>query len=769
MASGKISLSRRLVIVLLVFGAIMLALIGRLFYLQGIRYEYYLGKVLNNIQQERTIKAERGSIYDRNGNLLATNSTTWRVFISPFDIDVQEDENTPPTTAQANLIADGLSELLGVERQTILKKTEDKKRKDETILRNVEKELADQVLAFVSENHLTKQVHLEATSKRYYPYGSLACQVIGVMGTDKGLSGLELYYNEYLQGTDGVYRTATNGSSESMPTKYETFIAAQDGGNLYTTLDVNIQRILEEQLKETYETNHAENRVCGVVLDVNDGSVLAMATYPVFDLNDPYTLVGEYADKLAASGLVAGSDEYDDLRWELVYQMWNNKVISDTYNPGSTFKIITTAAAMNEGVIDEHTPCSCNGVWVDDTGTTKIKCAAEDGHGEHDFTYMLQQSCNPTMIRTAMRLGRDTFWKYFVDFGFTDLTGIDLPGESRGINYDPDRFSIIDLAVSAFGQGFKTTALQEITAISAVAGGGTLVTPHLMASITDQDGNVLKSFENAAKRNVVSADVCATITKILAEGVAGEGGARNANVLGYSIAAKTGTSEKKDTLNEKTQEYDLRVGSCAGYAPADDPQIAVLIVVDEPNTDGSSSRAGGVVAAPFIAGCMEEILPYLGVQKKYTEEEMSKLSTIVGDYTDKPITEVQTLLANAGLRYEIIGTGDTVLKQVPAMGEMVSKANSTILLYTGTMQTDGSIDRHIEQKLADVPDIANSTVSAAIRRLVGAGFNINITGAVNYDAGSGAKVQSYDHVGEKLPVGSVITIVCVHTDVNDAA
>lgn len=763
MAQGNVNMSRRLLIVLILLAAMMLGLVGRLFFLQGVKYEYYLGKVLDNIQQERSIEAERGSIYDRNGTPLATNSTTWRVFISPFDID-QEDENGVTTTEQARLIAGGLSEILGVDEQEIYEKTQKKNRKDETIQKNVEKPEADRVLEFIEEHGLGRQIYLEATSKRYYPYGSLACQVIGVMGTDKGLSGLELYYNEDMEGTDGVYRTAANARSQSMPTKYETYIDAQNGYNIITTLDVNVQRILEAQLKETYEKNAAENRVCGIVMDVTDGSILAMATYPTFDLNDPYTLVGEYLDEMERSGLEYGSEEYTKKFWELVYQMWNNKAISDTYNPGSTFKVVTSAAALNEGVITPDTVFSCNGVWVDDTKTTKIKCAATRGHGTHDFTYMLQQSCNPTMIRTALKLTRETFWNYFVSFGFTGLTGIDLPGESRGINYSyPNNFSLIDLAVSSFGQGFKTTPIQEITAIAAVANGGTIMTPHLVSAITDADGNVIKSFDDTAKRQVVSTEVCETVTKILADGVKGDGGARNANVLGYQIAAKTGTSEKKDTLNEKTGEYDLRVGSCVGYAPADDPQVSVLIVVDEPNTDGKESRAGGVVAAPYIANCMAEILPYLGVQKNYTPEEETKLSAVVPDCTAKSLHEAETLLGTAEIEYKTVGKGTTVIGQMPASGETISKSNSTVLLYLGDKGDKP------DYSTATVPNVEKQQVSAAIKQLVNAGFNINITGTLNYEAGSGAIVRSQSAKSVSLPKGSVITIECVHTDVDDAA
>ncbi len=762
------SFPARLTAVLILMALLTVGLVARLFSLQALHHEEYLGKVLRNVSRETPLAAHRGEIYSADGQKLASNLVTYRVFISPDDIagkptgasEIDEDLAGDP-----RLIADTLGEILGIDPEQIYAATQREGRRDETIAKNVGGEQADKIRAFIDRQEAagegySRMIHLEETVKRQYDQGSLAAQVIGVMGTDGGLFGLEMQYEEALRGEDGITRYSRSNSEEG----FEENVPARDGYDLHTTLDTNVQRTLEEQLKATYEENNAKERACGVVMDVKTGGVLAMATYPTFDLNDPYTLVGEFADRLAAQNLTEGSDEYRAAYNDLLYEMWNNKTISDDYNPGSTFKVMTSAAALNEGVITPASTFTCTGRWVDNTGTTRIACASTGGHGTHDFTYMLQQSCNPTLIQVSMLLGRERFLRYFNDFGFTEPTGIDLPSELVGVSYDPSAFSIIDLAVSAFGQGFTTTALQEITAVSAVANGGELVRPHIVESITDSAGNVVWSFEGGERRQVVSRQACETVTQILADGVSGDGGARNAYVAGYNIAAKTGTSEKKTEVNPLNGEYDLRVGSCVGYAPAEDPQVSVIIVVDEPNTDGRSSRAGGVVAAPYIAGTMASILPYLGIERAYSDEELANLSMPVGDYLTKPVSEVQSSLDTAGIEVKVVGSGETVLAQLPAAGETVSKAHSHITLFT-ELREDGSVP----YENATVPEVTGLSVRSAISRLTSEGFCVNITGAVNYDAGSGAIVASQDHTGEVLPKGSVVTVECVHTDVDDAA
>ncbi|MBE6638393.1 MAG: PASTA domain-containing protein [Ruminococcaceae bacterium] len=744
----------RTVIILGLFVALALGLCGRLFYLQVIKGDEYRDYVLNNLLQKTTIKAQRGTVYDRNMMQLAANATTYRIFISPFDIDKAKEKGGKDyqVTEEAELIATNLSRILSVKYEDVFERTQKKNRKDETIAKNVEKKQADEVRQFIEDYGFSRQIHLEETVTRYYPYGSLAAQCIGVMGTDGGLFGLELQYNEAMSGTDGLYISAKNAMSENMPTRYEQYIDAEDGLNVVTTLDVTIQGILENQLKETYRQHAAGNQVCGVVMDVKTGGILAMGTYPNFDLNDPYTLVGEYKEKMDLCEYEKGSKEYNEYFWELVYSMWKNKTITDTYEPGSTFKIITAAMGLQENLITADTEFTCTGK-LNVAGTT-IHCHKTSGHGSNTFAYQLQQSCNPTMMNVAARLGTETFWEYFVNFGYTEKTGVDLPGEASGINHAKDRFNAVELATSSFGQTFKTTVLQQITAISTVANGGYIVTPHIVSALTDNEGNVVVSFEDQVnKRQILSQSVCNTLTDILTEGTV-KGVAKNAYIAGYPIAAKTGTSEKRDS-----EDSTLRVGSTVAYGPSSDPSVAVLIIVDEP---GGNTKSGGVVAAPYVGKVMEQTLSYLGVERQYSEEELKQLIVTLPDYVSKKVDVSKAGLENLGLKVEVVGTGKTVMMQFPVAGSQLNKNYGKVILYT---YDEGSmVIPDYDYGAIEVPNVVNNTISAAVSKLLASGFNVRIEGSVNYDAGSSAVVVSQSGLGETLKRGSIIVVECRHLD-----
>ena len=752
MEENRSKMNKRMLVVILVFAALACGLIGRLFYLQVVKYDYYLGKVLDNITKETSIKAERGTIYDRNMLQLATNVTTYRIFIDPYQM--AKDMEKDPTKRIQETVSEQLSSILGLNYSDVYSEAQKSKYRDRTIKREVEKAQADLIRTAIDRYGLGKYIYLEEMNTRFYPYGTLASQVIGVMGTDSGLFGLEYNYNSYLTGTDGVKKTTTDARGESMPSKYDAYVAAEDGWNLISTIDVTLQNILEKALEQTTAQNNPTNGVCGIIMDVNTGEILAMAVFPNFDLNDPYTLAQVYKDELTMCGYTVGTEEYNDYYWNLVNKMWKNKAITDTYYPGSTFKIITTSMALEEKVIKPSDIFTCTGAYK--VADRSIKCAKNSGHGTHDFTYLLQQSCNPTMIQVGQKVGTEKFLNYFENFGFTEKTGIDLPGEALGITYDRSAFRLIDLAVSSFGQGFSTTVIRELTAISAVANGGYLVTPHLVSAMTDGEGNVVWSNDNATKRQVVSSSVCKTVTEILADGVTNNGAARNAYVAGYEIAAKTGTSEKIGVADNT-----LRIGSCVGYAPADDPQIAVIIVVDEPH---SASRAGGVVAAPYVAQVMSEALPYLGFSHNYTEDELDSLTVTASDYTGLDVAEAKTTIQTLlGAAVVVRGSGDIVTAQIPASGSVMMASNAKVILYTGDMTI-------ANEPTIEVPTVVGMSVSAAITTLINSGFNVNITGALNYDTGSGAVVQAQEPSGKLLKVpGTVVTIDCIHIDVVDDA
>lgn len=720
------------------------AIIVRLFFLQILNYDYYQGKVIDNIQAETAVKADRGIIYDRNMVKLAVNYTVYRVYISPRDIS---DDN------QAKLISTGLSGLLESDYQTIYNDTQKQRYADRTVKKNVGEDVAGLIRKFIAENGLEKQIHLEASTKRYYPYGNLASHVLGFVGTDGGLLGLELEYNTYLTGVPGRYVTAKDASGQSLFAKYETYIEAKSGANLITTLDTTLQYMLENELKKTCVESKAQNRVTGIVMDVNTGGILAMSTYPDFDVNSPYILDSRSQAALDALGYPADSKEYKTEYTTLLYKMWNNKAVSYLYEPGSTFKIITTAAAIEEKAVSWTDSFFCTGSHV--VSGTLIHCHRVRGHGSLTFARGLQQSCNPVLMMTAERLGREKFYNYFQAFGYTEKTGIDLPGEASPLFSAYDNFNSVELAVYSFGQTFKVTALQQLTAACAIANGGYLVTPHVVSQIVDDAGNVLFTNETQIKRQAVSSEVCKQITEVLEQGVSGDGGARNAYVAGYKVAAKTGTSEVRDILNEAGRAY-LRVGSTLAYAPADNPQIAIIIIVDQPQCQ---IIYGSYVAAPYIASFLGQALPYIGVERNYTEAELSNLAVTLRNYTGLTVAEVSTDLANRGIGFKVEGKGDTVTTQKPEGGSSINKSTGKVILYTGDAKPDTYVD---------VPKVIGRTAYQANRDIINAGLNILLEGTPSVPAGEGAvAIAQEPAAGTSVEYGTVIKVIMRHNGDTD--
>ncbi len=710
----------------------------RLFSMQILHNQEYRQKVEDNIYQNTSLNADRGIIYDQNGNVLAQNVTTWRVFLSPKDIT---------SDADAQKIAEGLSQVLGLQYDTVYKKATQKWQQDVTVARSIGAELKEQILAFINENSFRNEINLEASVSRYYPYSSLAAHTIGFCGTDGGLSGLEYKYNEYLSGRTGQYIYAKNATGQSLPFLYSNYLEAQDGADLHTTIDATIQGILERQLEQTYRDSQATNRVTGIVTNVKTGAILAMATYPDFDLNDPFTLNAESQAKLESYV----GDDLSAYKNELLYQMWNNKAIADTYEPGSTFKIITSAMALEEGVVRTNESFSCSGSLRVPGWSKAIHCHKRTGHGTQTFDRMLQQSCNPTMMTIAARVGSAKFFQYFSAFGYTQKTGIDLPSEARSIYHTQEELNQVELAVSAFGQTFRITPLQQIAAVSAIANGGYLLTPHLMDKIVTKDGEVIASFTEQKGQQVVSSEVCQTLWKILADGVSGDGGAKNAYVPGYEIAAKTGTSEVRDKLDENGNA-SYRIGSCVAFAPASDPEIAVIIIVDEPQC---TVKYGSMVAAPYISAFLNEALPALGIERVYTSEERAKLCIEVGDYTTLPTSKARQNVASLGVDCTVIGEGDTVLKQIPQAGSVIQKLSGRIILIT---------EENIQDDMVTVPNVIGKTAMEANQILINAGFNLSLSGALNFDVGTGALVVDQTPSQGLLPRGSVISLTLRFTD-----
>ena len=749
---GPVTLKRSLVMELLILG-VFAALLIRVLLIQTLDFEKYQSKVIDQLTVESAVAADRGNIYDRNGRILATNVTAYRVFIAPRSIQtVQEEKYGAGGTQQAQLIAAGLSEILEeVSYDDVMKQTTYTTKLDRTVARNVDEETAEQVRAFIRENELNTQVYLEAVSIRYYPYGSLGCHLIGFTSSDgEGLYGIEYQYNDQLKGTPGKYITARDTYGNEMPYRYSSYIEAIDGNDVYSTMDATVQAILEEQLAATRIESGAANRVCGIVMDVNTAEILAMATSPGFDLNDAWTLDEDSMEKLLASGFAEDSDEYQELSRDLLLSMWANKAITEIYIPGSTFKIITGSVSLEEKISSVEEQFTCLGA-LNVLGTT-IRCHETRGHGHLTFAGGIQQSCNPIMMTLGLRLGTDTFYRYVKAFGYLERTGIDLPGEAKGIFFNESTYSTIDLAVTSFGQNFKVTPIQQLNAICAVAGGGSLMTPHVVSSVVDPDGKTVYEADVTAKRQVVSSQVCRTISDILEGGVSGNGGAKNAYVLGYRVAAKTGTSEKVG------DDKEARIASTVAYAPADDPQVAVIIMVDEPTI---GSRYGSTAAAPYVANVLEQILPYLGVEAVYTDEELEKMAVAVPNLHYWSTALATNYLESLGLEYEIVGDGSYITKQVPAVGVSIEKAMGRIMLYTGSAKP---------QETVTVPNLIGKTAVAANSMVINAGLNIKIEGTKNYLSGTGATVVAQSpSAGSVVAEGEVVTVTFRYLDDEDIA
>lgn len=722
---------------------VTVGLLAVLLRMQVFAYDEYQQKVMEQITVGSSMKAERGNIYDRNGNLLATNITTYRIYISPVDIRAYEKKNGEGAAAD---IAAGLARILNLEEDAIYKKTQRYYLLDETIIKNTDKSTTDRVMQFAKEHGYTTMIHAEATTKRYYPYTSLAAQTIGFTGSDgQGLFGLELFYDSYLKGTDGKYVTAKDAGGRDLPSGYTDYIPAEDGLSMHTTLDLYIQTQLERVLADAAEDAGAANRVCGVVMDVNTGAILAMATLPSYDLNSPYTL--DEASLSLLSTYTEGTEEYQKKKNELLYSMWNNKTVTETYEPGSTFKIITSAMGFESGVITPEDPFYCNGGFR--VGGVLIRCHKRTGHGSLNFAEGLQQSCNPVFMQVAARIGVEGFYQYVQDFGYLAKTGIDLPSETKSIFHQLKNIHEVELATAAFGQRFNISVIQQITAVAAVANGGELITPHLMQSLSNTDGETILSYATKIKGRVVSEETCKTVSTILEAGVSGGGGAKNAYVSGYKIAAKTGTSEK---LNGG------RVGSCVAYAPADNPEIAVIIMVDEPT---SGMVYGSVVAAPYVSDLLTNVLPYLGYTPSYSEEELKTKQIPVGNYIGLTRNEAAKKIRESGLSvvYADENGGDTITMQVPSAGSIVTAEGGHVILYTG-----GS-----PRETVKVPALLGKTAQEANALLLSAGLNIRIEGALNYILESGAVVVAVSHAaGEAVAPGSVITVTFRHLDPDES-
>ncbi len=753
MSGGKLSTGaiKRSTILGIGIIALFCLLLLRVLYIQTVNFEKYQKKVIDQMTTASKVSADRGKIYDKNGNVLATNITTYRVFISPSSIKAAQDELEAGNTKNYyEIVSKGLSDILGVDYNNVYKQaTEYTKYLDRTIKRKVDEQTADEVGEFIDEYGLQNMIYLEAQSTRYYPYGPLGSHVLGFTSADgEGLYGIEYQYDQYLKGIDGYYILARDSFGNEMPLDYASYIDAIAGYNVETTLDATIQGFLEDQIAKTVEEHKATNRACGIVMNVKTGAILAMATSSTFDLNDPWQMDDISKEMLNASGFSEDSDAYADLQLELLTTMWSNKAITESYIPGSTFKIITSAMGFEEGVVKTTDSCTCGGSLV--FGGHRIRCHETKGHGTLTFAQGLQQSCNVWFMTLGKRVGIENYKKHVEAFGYYEKTGIDLPGEGGSIF--ASEMTELDLVIYAFGQNFNVTPIQHISAIAAVANGGRLLEPYVVQKVTDNSGNVIYEHDTEIKRQVVSEEVCKTIATMLEEGVSGDGGAKNAYVAGYRVAAKTGTSEKKTAGDEG--EY---ICSCAAFAPADDPEIAIIIVVDEPQ---KGSLYGSTVAAPYVGDALENILPYMGVQAKYTQEELDHMAVRVSGYKGWSVSYAKRMIESAGLSCKVVGSGNVVTSQLPESGTYIEKKGGSVVLYTG---------KEAPSEDVLVPDLMGKTAALANQTLINLGLNVKIEGTPHYLTGNEEIVVTKQSHPKGTPVakGTVVTLTFTYIGGDD--
>ncbi len=751
---------RRALFLLAVCGVAAFAvLIFQLFRLQILRHDELESAALQQQLRRTSIPASRGTIYDRTGRVLAMSATTYTVYLSPAEIAMNGED--------AERIASGLSEILGADREKILSMTADRRSWYKTVKRQIEESEAEAVRAFKNEYDL-QGVKLEPDTKRYYPYATLASHVIGFVGADNtGLAGLEFTQNEWLTGTNGsILRLKNSAGTDMILTSYEDYVDAQNGLDLHLTIDTTVQYYLEKQLSQAVQDYDIKNGAAGIIMDPDTGAILAMASLGNFDLNhyqrvsaDIQSEIDEAADPETASQLLRDAQ----------LAQWRNKAISDTYEPGSTFKILTLAMALEEGIAKPSDSFYCGGSMTVQGRGKPLKCWKTVGHGSQTLTQAAQHSCNVAFATLGLRIGEETFYRYCEDFGFfryggdpdvslTGKTGISLPGESGSIWWSKNVFcnseNLSQLAAASFGQTFNITPLQLITAVSACCNGGRLMKPYIVDSVTDDTGALVSKTEPEMLRQVISAETSAQVNAILEQVVCDtkQGTGKNAYVAGYHIAGKTGTSEKvaQDAAGG-SKEY---IVSFIGYAPADDPEVVCLILMDTPSNETGIYISGGQMAAPVVGRVLGEVLPYLGVQPRYSEAEEKYIDRAVPSLTGKTPEDAVKLLREAGLSAKIEGTGGIVTGQLPGRGTVVA-SGTTVILYTGEIA---------EPEEETVPELTGLTYAEARNALFARGLFLRSDSTILADSDTVRVVFQSVPAGEAVRGGSVIEVSIVNDD-----
>ena len=736
--ANRVIQTRTFVLMLIMGIGMFIVLFFKLYSLQITRHEELQSKAVSQQTRSSVVNADRGTIYDASGNILAISSTAETIFLSPKEInDALNDEKNPVTWTKETL-ADALADILDVSEEGILKKMARTNSMYEVLKYRVEEDVANEVRQYIND-HKVKGVFLTTDAKRYYPYSDLASHVIGFVGTDyTGLYGLEAEYDKDLQGKSGLVVTAKDNKQNDMLFEYSQYFDPEDGDELQVTLEATVQYYLQKGMEEMCDAFSPANGATGIVMDVRNGGILAMASYPNYDLNDFSTVT----DQTLLERIERGELEKADA--QLI--QWRNKALNDTYEPGSTFKILTLAAALEEGLIDKNTTVNCSGA-VTISGQT-IHCSSKAGHGLQNLEQTVGNSCNPAFISYGLKLGTEKFYEYMRSFGIMSPTGIDLGGEATGVFAADANFTQLDLACYAFGQNFTVTPLALITAQAACVNGGYLYTPHFAQQITDSDGNVIWQHDDTPVRQVISEETSATVRECL-EYVVAKGTGKNGQVAGYRIGGKTGTADKGQTGDV--------VVSFLCFAPADDPQIMMLITMDTPSRSTGTYVSGGNMVAPYASHIMEEILPYLGIEPSYSAEELMGVDTTVPNVIGMSVQEAKDRMKERGFTCKVEGDGESITDQTPVGGAIIP-GKSTVVLYAGVDKPD---------KMCTVPSLVGRTASEANTAATNAGLLLRFTGTTSSESNTVLVFSQDLEAGTEVPAGTVITVRLGDTTVRD--
>ena len=709
----------------------------RLVNIMVVNGEKYQNEASEQQLYDSLVTAPRGEIYDRNMQVLARSTTAWTVYITPNGIHKIDDEADKEYVRKT--IAENLAEILELEYDKVYEQT-GKRSYYVIVKKKIEKSVADKVREFLSDEkyedlELVKYVGLDETTKRYYPNDSLASVVLGFVGSDdQGLSGLESYYDNELTGIAGRVVAAKSAAGTDMPLTYERVESAKKGNSLVLTIDSYIQYTAEKYLEAAIAENQIAERGAAIVMNVKTGAVLAMAVKGDFDPNDPFTLSSADQAQVAE---ITDEDEKEKKENELLNRQWRNKAVSDTYEPGSVFKIVTASIALEENLINESSTFYCSGSTT--VAGQHYNCHKLQGHGNQTLAQSISNSCNPAFITIGQLIGVSTFSKYFKAFGLTEKTGIDLPGEANSTYHAEDKMGPVELSSTSFGQTFNLTPMQLISAAAACVNGGYLVKPHLVEKMLDEDGKVVKTTDTGYKRQVISEKTSKTM-RTLMEFVA-ENGAKNALASGYRVGAKTGTSQKMSKILSTGDTY-LYVGSCVSVAPIDDPEVAVLVILDEPKGD---KYYGGVISAPVNGKIMTDILPYLGYEPTYSEEELKNLATSVPEVVGDTVDNAKAKLSSVKLRYQIKGNGEKIVKQLPEAGNRIL-SGGVVILYT----------EDTGDQTVTVPNLVGLTANEVNTAAAQSGINIEFSGNT-----TSSGLKSYNQsvaAGTTVSAGTIVTV-----------